>query len=514
MNFTDYAFETSASLNKDVIVGNSERISYPALYRQVCRISAHLQRIAGEDHKILLIGENSVFFVAAYLGIIKSGNVCVPVNPAIGVEALAHIVQQCQAKIGFIQKRSIEKFRPFFEQVFDESAPATFPEPAPTPLATSSSHPAPQHTKPETQNPKLETPFNPSRLAEILFTSGSTALPKGVMLTHGNLIANTESIIQYLQLSEADRIEVVLPFYYCFGLSLLHTHLRVGGSLVLNNTFMMLNTVIEDLLTYQCTGFAGVPSHYQIMLRKSRRFKETKFPHLRYVTQAGGKLPVPFIKEFTEAFPEIKFYVMYGQTEATARLSYLPPEMLPAKIGSIGKGIPGVKLEVLDKAGRPVKPGEVGELAASGKNIMAGYFQDPELTARTIRNGKLYTGDLGTVDEDGYIYIVAREKEFIKVGGERVSPKEIEEVIVRLPEVVDCSIIGVPDELLGEAIKAYIVLNGKTLTEKDIIAYCTQHLSSAKIPKYVEFIDKIPVSASGKKEKARLAELHSAATRR
>lgn len=524
MNFTDYAFETSAFLDKDVIVGNAEQISYPALYREVCRIAAHLNRIAGEDQKILLIGENSVFFVAAYLGIIKSGNVCVPVNPAIGAEALAHIVGQCQAKIGFIQKRSMEKFSPLFEQVFDESAPAAFPEPAPTPPATQNPQLATRNSQLEnqdsrfknqdsrfkTQDSKLDAAFNPSRLAEILFTSGSTALPKGVMLTHGNLIANTESIIEYLKLTEADRIEVVLPFYYCFGLSLLHTHLRVGGSMVLNNTFMMLNTVIEDLQTYQCTGFSGVPSHYQIILRKSRRFKETKFPHLRYVTQAGGKLPVPFIKEFTEAFPEVKFYVMYGQTEATARLSYLPPEMLPAKIGSIGRGIPGVKLEVLNKAGQPVKPGEVGELAASGGNIMAGYFQDPELTARTIRNGKLYTGDLGTVDEDGYIYIVAREKEFIKVGGERVSPKEIEEVIVRLPEVVDCSIIGVPDDLLGEAVKAYIVLNGKNLKENDIIAYCTQHLSSTKIPKYVEFIDKIPVSATGKKEKARLLELHSA----
>lgn len=499
MNFVDYAFETSACRDKDVIAGNAETITYPALYRQVCRIAAHLQEIAGEDQKILLISENSVFFVAAYLGIIKSGNVCVPVNPAVSAEALTHIVRQCEAKIGFIQKRSLEKFSLLFEQVFDESAPSAFSDPALNPL--------------ETRNSKPDTGFDPSRLAEILFTSGSTALPKGVMLTHGNLIANTESIIEYLKLTEADRIEVVLPFYYCFGLSLLHTHLRVGGSLVLNNTFMMLNTVIDDLLAYQCTGFSGVPSHYQILLRKSRRFKEMKFPHLRYVTQAGGKLPVPFIKEFTEAFPEVKFYVMYGQTEATARLSYLPPEMLSAKTGSIGKGIPGVKLEVLNKAGQPVKPGEVGELTASGGNIMAGYFQDEELTRQTIRDGKLYTGDLGTVDDDGYIYIVAREKEFIKVGGERVSPKEIEEVIVRLPDVVDCSIIGVPDDLLGEAIKAYIVLNGKNLKENDIITYCTQHLSSTKIPKYVEFIDKIPVSATGKKEKARLVELHSAGNR-
>jgi acyl-CoA synthetase (AMP-forming)/AMP-acid ligase II len=279
--------------------------------------------------------------------------------------------------------------------------------------------------------------------------------------------------------------------------------------MVLNNTFMMLNTVIDDLKQYQCTGFAGVPSHFQILLRKSGWFRQMNFPRLKYVTQAGGKLPKAFIKEFVETFPEVKFYVMYGQTEATARLSYLPPELVLTKLGSIGKGIPGVKLEVLDKNGAPVRRGEVGELAATGKNIMFGYFHDEELTASTIRDGKLYTGDLGTVDEDGFIYIVAREKEFLKVGGERVSPKEIEEVIVRLPEVVDCSILGVPDDMLGEAIKALVVLNnGRSLTEDDIIAHCTRHLSSTRIPKYVEFLDKIPVSDTGKKVKAQLIKLN------
>jgi len=232
-----------------------------------------------------------------------------------------------------------------------------------------------------------------------------------------------------------------------------------------------------------------------------------EFPRLRYVTQAGGKLPNPFIKEFVDSFPNVKFFVMYGQTEATARLSYLPPEMVMTKLGSIGKGIPGVKLEVLDSEGVPVQPGEVGELAVTGKNVMLGYFQDEELTRQTIRNGRLYTGDLGTVDEDGFIYIVAREKEFIKVGGERISPKEIEEVIVRLPQVVDCSILGVPDDILGEAIKALVVLNGSSVTAKDIIDHCNLHLSPVKIPKYVEFIDKIPVSDTGKKVKANLAKL-------
>jgi len=257
MNCVDYFFETSHALNKDVVVGNSEQISYGDLFEKVNRIAYTLSCEAGEDQKIILVSENSVFFIAAYLGIIKSGNVCVPLNPSVTPAALTHIVNQCEATAGFFQKRSLEKFKHLFNRTYDETTVDSLPLPD-APLTESAD-------------------FDENRLAEILFTSGSTALPKGVMLSHQNLIANTESIIEYLELTENDRIEVVLPFYYCYGLSLLHTHLRVGGSMVFNNTFMMLNTVVEDLKKYECTGFAGVPSHYQILLRKSGWFRQMDF---------------------------------------------------------------------------------------------------------------------------------------------------------------------------------------------------------------------------------------------
>ncbi len=265
----------------------------------------------------------------------------------------------------------------------------------------------------ETQNIQADS----ERCAEIIFTSGSTGKPKGVMISHKNLIANTGSIVEYLKLIRDDRMLVVLPFYYCYGLSLLHTHLRVGGSIVFNNSFIFLGKVIKDLLEYKCTGFAGVPSHFQILLRKSDSFKKTKFPDLKYVTQAGGKLAPIFIDEFRESHPEVKFIVMYGQTEATARLSWLPPELYEKKKGSMGKGIPGVELKVVNENGEKIKPGETGEVIARGDNIMMGYFADEEGTKNAIRNGWLYTGDLGTVDEDGYIYLTARSKEIIKSQG-------------------------------------------------------------------------------------------------
>ncbi len=191
---------------------------------------------------------------------------------------------------------------------------------------------------------------------------------------------------------------------------------------------------------------------------------------------------------------------MYGQTEATARLSYLPPNMLDEKMGSIGKGIPGTLLKVIDKEGNEVKVDEIGEVVASGENIMKGYFNDEEETRKVIRNGYLYTGDLATVDEDGYIYIVAREKQIIKSGGNRISPKEIENIIIQIPSVIEAAVIGVQDDILGEAVKAFVVLNDEVLKvdEKYIIEYCKDKLPSYKVPKYVVFLDGLPKNSSGK----------------
>jgi acyl-CoA synthetase (AMP-forming)/AMP-acid ligase II len=353
----------------------------------------------------------------------------------------------------------------------------------------------------------IEQNFDSEACAEIIFTSGSTGVPKGVMISHKNLIANTSSIVTYLKLNKEDRMLVVLPFYYCYGLSLLHTHLRIGGSIVLNNSFIFLGSIINNLLEYKCTGFAGVPSHFQILLRKSDNFKTTKFPDLKYVTQAGGKLAPIFIDEFRNSHPEITFIVMYGQTEATARLSYLPPELYEAKKGSMGKGIPGVELRVINEKGEKIKPGEIGEVIARGDNVMIGYFEDEEGTKNAIRNGWLYTGDLGTVDKDDYIFLTARKKEIIKVGGKRISPKEIEAVILELPEVVDCTIEGVEDELLGEALKATVVIraeNGKETMLDKIKQHCSRHLALYKVPQIFELKEQLIISATGKKIKGKL----------
>lgn len=490
MNAFDYFFENTSHLEKLFLVGKEET-SFKDLYSSSLTLATQLRKEYGQNKNILLLSVNNLFFLKTYFAIIKSGNICIPLDPSIEPENFNFIYNLTKPELIFVT-REVEK------KLNLKSDKTIFPD--------TLSESGAMNLEPGTRNPESETindrSFDRERCAEIIFTSGSTGKPKGVMISHKNLIANTNSIIEYLKLEENDRMLVVLPFYYCYGLSLLHTHLRIGGSIVFNNSFIFLGSIINNLLDYKCTGFAGVPSHFQIILRKSDSFRKTEFPNLRYVTQAGGKLAPIFIDEFHESKPDVKFFVMYGQTEATARLSYLPPDLYLKKKGSMGRGIPGVELRVVNDKGEKVKPGETGEVVARGDNIMLGYFADEEGTTAAIKNGWLFTGDLGTVDDDDYIYLTARKKEIIKVGGKRISPKEIEAVILELPEVIDCSIEGIEDELQGEALKATIVINkGSNINAEAIKLHCSKYLALHKIPHIYEIKDQLTISATGKKIK-------------
>lgn len=485
-NAVDYFFNNGISGDQPFLLGNNESCTHGELKMRVSGFRQYIEENTADGEKVIVIANNSLFFIVPYLALMQSGRVVIPLNPAIDQATFDHIVGQTGAKhvvaSKMVRRRlNLDRLIIFDEELFQQTANFAL------------------------QNDfKSEKYGNRSnRLAQIIFTSGSTAQPKGVMISHQNLISNTSSIVDYLGLDSSDIMEVVLPFYYCYGLSLLHTHLKVGGSLVLNNNFALIGGVINDLNRYRCTGFAGVPSHYQILLRKNTLFQDTQFPHLKYVTQAGGKLHDVFIHEFRKALPDVRFYVMYGQTEATARLSYLDPAFVDVKTKSIGKGIPGVDLKIVDAKGETTAPNVTGEIVAKGDNVMVGYWQDEAETAQTIRNGWLYTGDLGYYDEDGFIYLTSRKREIIKVGGNRVSPKEIEEVIVSMRGVVDCTITTIPHELLGEAIKASVVLGeeGKDLTVADILSYCASKLVAYKIPTEVELQTGMNVAASGKKVK-------------
>lgn len=263
---------------------------------------------------------------------------------------------------------------------------------------------------------------------------------------------------------------------------------------------------MEIIQDEKVTGFSGVPSTFSLLLSRTN-FKDYQLPNLRYITQAGGPMPPSNINRILNDLPGIKFFVMYGQTEASARLSYLPPERLKEKLGSIGIAIPGVTLEIRNENGAKVEPGEVGQICAHGPNIMQGYWNDPETTAQTVVDGWLQTGDLATYDEDGFIYITGRASEMIKSGANRISPKEIEEVISELKGIEEVAVVGVPDETLGEIIKAFIVVSpGNKLEKMSILAHCRKNLANYKIPKKIEFVGELPKTASGKVRRFLLVE--------
>jgi long-chain acyl-CoA synthetase len=492
MNTADYLLQYG--LDRDIVLLTKHgQYTYSDLRAAAARLVGELLA-AGvlPGDKVGILGENSIFWVAAYLATLKLSAVVVPLPTVATPEELRHKADFVNCKVLFADRCSYRKFKTSFDESIHFILDACL-----------------DHAG-RSRWPRSLASFDLDTDAAYMLTSGTTALPRAVRITHRNIQSNTNSIIQYLNLDCSDRILVVLPFYYCFGTSLLHTHLRVGGSLTLCNTFAYPETALDLLESTSCTGFAGVPSTYQLLLRNTS-FPARKFSTLWKVQQAGGKLPAVFIKELIAAVPDAQIFVMYGQTEATARLSFVPPEMLATKIDSIGKAIPGVTLRVLDDMGFEVKPGEVGEICAWGENISPGYLDGPQENGEKFVQGGLRTGDLATVDEQGNIYIVDRKSDFIKVLGHRVSSQEVEAKILELPDVIAAAAIGVPDDLLGEAIRVFVVIRKDSpLTSEEILKHCHQRLARQMVPKDIIPVQKLPMNAHGKLLKSALRKLEIA----
>ena len=480
--------------NKVAIVHQKEQFTYSELDRLSDCLARWLVKegVKKGDRAAIFI-DNSVEYVLSFFGILKAGAVAVPVDTQVVPRELVFYLEDCSGCLVLTDgKRS----------AFVRESLKNVPGSPPVMVVDKSFLETDDNARGAMDSSAVRCA--PEDLASIIYTSGTTGKPKGVMLSHTNLIANANSIVEYLHLASDDRMMVVLPFSHSYGTSLLTTRMKVGGTLVIDNRFAYPNAILGTMDAEEITGFAGVPSHYAMLLRRSA-LRKYELPKLRYVTQAGGALAPSLIQEFTGILPHVKFYVMYGQTEASARLSYLDPDLLSMKLGSVGKAIPGVELDVLSKNGAKVASGEIGEIVARGENVMVGYWNSPEETASALRDGQLFTGDLARVDEDGFIYIVGRNKDMINSGGNRVSPLEVEEVVCQLAGVSECVAVGIPDELLGEAIKLLVVTDGlAAVTREYIEGFCKENLASFKVPKHIEIVTSLPKTASGKTKRAEL----------
>lgn len=431
-----------------------------------------------EGDRAIIWMENSPEYVATYLAVLEAGGTVVAVHPQVPVHEVTRILSHVGAT-GLIVSPTIRQWNPSdFEPTGlqfilkeDQLIPCL-------------------HSKASIKSS--------SELAQIIYTSGSTGQPKGVMLTHKNLIANTTAILEYLRLTADDSVMAVLPFVYAYGNSVMLTHLFVGGSLVIENSMVYPHVVLESMMKARVTGLSGVSTTYAIMLNQSN-LKSYSFPALRYVTHAGGPMPSELLNRLQSVFPGKSIFIMYGQTEASARLTYLPPELLEAKKGSVGKALSGVTLKIVKESGETARPGEIGEVWASGANVMQGYWQDPQGTAKALHDGWLRTGDMGRLDEDGYLTIEGRNSEMIKSGAYRISPTEIEEVLLQHDQVQEAGVVGVDDPILGQRICAVVALKkAACATDQELLAFCAQRLVQYKRPKSIVVVAALPKSPSGK----------------
>jgi amino acid adenylation domain-containing protein len=345
-------------------------------------------------------------------------------------------------------------------------------------------------------------------LAALIYTSGSTGEPKGVMLTHRNMLAAAASGSEYLGLERHDVILSVLPLAFSYGLYQMVTAFARGARLVLHRSFAFPTEVMKSAVEERVTGFPGVPTLFATLLGLSTTFDLSS---VRYVTNAGAALPVKYVRALRELMPNARIFSMYGQTECK-RCTYLPPEDLERKPDSIGIAIPNTEVWVVDEQGERVGPGHVGELVIRGPHVMSGYWGKPELTAKKLRPGPipgervLYTGDLCRLDDEGYLYFVGRMDDVIKSRGEKVPPSEVESTILAIQGVREAAVIGVPDEILGASIKAFVVLEpGASLDEAAILRHCRDRLESFKVPSAVVMRTNLPRNGNGKVQKSELA---------
>ena len=479
---------------KIAVKHQSKSITYSDLQKKSQGLGAGLrEKNINRGDRIGIYLDKSIEQVIAILGIVYADAVFVIINNILSPTQVRHIINNCDIKLLLTEEK-------YLEQLTDLDLPKLF---VPELIKTSAQLPENKNTSDDISN--------------IIYTSGSTGLPKGIVLTHHNLIEGAEIVSEYLKLTAEEKILGLLPFNFDYGLNQLTTSLLNGSTLVLFQYFMP-NSLLKILAEEEITGLAAIPPIWtSVFGGKMADTSKVNLPKLRYITNSGGKLPVPIVKKIRETFPKTELYLMYGLTEAF-RSTYLDPREIDKRPESMGKAIPRVEVEVIDANGQPCQPKEIGELIHRGACIAKGYWNDPQKTAEVYKPNPLlpkenqasetvvYSGDLVYKDEEGFLYFVGRKDNMIKTAGYRVSPTEVEELLLKIPEVQDAVVFGVPDDELGYKIRAVITSTDKKLAVETIINYCKAEAPQYLVPKEIFIADSFPKTASGKIDRTRIIE--------
>lgn len=466
--------------------------------------------------RVATLFEKSISNVAALYGVWRAGGVLVNLNDKLPTIMLALVLRDCRPRFLLGSSKSLRQI-----VATSETLPRTLEA-----FVTL------DETLPESTHPRIRmesliwrsearlataTPRTDDELCTIIYTSGSTGRQKGVMWSHRNLVHHVKGVTTYLHNTADDRLISVLPLYFGYGLSQLLTSVGVGACLSLAPSFTYPNEIVDVLERHKITGLAGVPAHFEMLLGMTD-LALRDLRTLRYFTISGARSSETLVGRLRKAFPHVRLYLMFGQTESTIRITYLDPIEVDRRPTSIGKPMPEVQVFVIDERGRPVPDGEVGELVCQGANVMLGYWDDPELTARVLRphplsqcgragETVLYTGDMARRDAEGFLYFMGRKDEMIKVGAHRVFPAEVAAVLAECDGVVEVAVTAEPDTMLGEVVVAHVVMrDGSSSSARPLLSYCRSRLPDYMIPRRIYFHDELPKTATGK---IRIAELRA-----
>jgi amino acid adenylation domain-containing protein len=493
--------------DKTCLVCDGRRLTYAEVEAQANRLANALRKAGfGRGDRAVMYLPNSVEAVVAIFGVLKAGGVFVVVNPSTKEAKLAYILGNCDARVlitsgrqGALAQRLRSKLATPGIVILTGSPADSDPMPGVSWYDRLQAGESP--LRPHPVNIDLD-------LACLIYTSGSTGEPKGVMSDHSNVVFASGSIISYLENTEDDIVIGLLPLSFDYGLYQLLMIFRFGGTLVLEKGFTYPALALQRIEEERVTGLPGVPTIFAVLLKLD--LSAYDLSSLRYLSNTAAALPTSHIEALRRAFSHATLYSMYGLTE-TKRTLYLPPDQLDRRPGSVGIAIPGTEVWLEDEDGNRLGPGEVGELVIRGRHVMRGYWGDPGATARRYRPGPVpgervcYSGDLFRADDEGYLYFVGRKDDIIKSRGEKVAPREVENVLYGLEGVAEVAVVGLPDPVLGQAIKAFIVSDGtRELTVAQVLAHCRANLEDFMVPQHVEFRNELPKTDSGKIKKTGL----------
>jgi acyl-CoA synthetase (AMP-forming)/AMP-acid ligase II len=448
------------------------------------RVAGHLASsgVSAGD-RVAILWENEPAALHAFWGVQRLGAQVVDVPHLAARDTIEWVLEEAKPKALVAQPKLLEKLDGM---------------PVPPVVMTELSDLAPAD--------RARPNVSPDDPALIIYTSGSTGRPKGVMLSHANLISNVSAANEWIRLTHQDSILVLVPLSFIHGRMQLLTHALVGGRLCFSAGFHFPRKVVEEIAQHRVTGFSGVPYHFKQLMKP---FSQASLPDLKYVLVTGGALSVEELDQLQAALPNAGIHLAYGQTEASPRITYVGPEHVFVKRGSCGRALPGTKVEVVGEDGNALPAGQIGEVVASGPHIMRGYVSGDERSSGRIDDrGRLRTGDLGRFDEDGFLFLVGRSSQMIKCSGERIFPKEIEDVLDLHPAVKESAVLGVPDAELGERIVACVALHdGLGFELPEMRSHCLKSMSFVRVPRVLYVFDALPKTNSGKIDRPAVKKL-------